>query len=295
MRLPTPRVSAVAVLLLLAACGAQPQPVSPQPSQGLSARTLSARAPRSTVVLVHGLGGFSELGEIDYFYGIPGMLSRMGVNYLIPATSAFASIEVRAAQLKTQLDQIPGPLLLVAHSQGGLDARYLITRLGYASRVRALVTIGTPHHGTPVADLVFGLVPGPVVAATDALLSVLGWSLDGAAELTTSYMDQTFNGEVPDTPGVTYWSYSGEATPFALGWGNGWLHLALAATWGFLDSNGIPSDGIVPEESAHWGQFQGRLRSDHLGEVNQPLGFVPDFDARYFYASLMSRLHDQGF
>ncbi|MFL3868567.1 alpha/beta fold hydrolase [Streptomyces griseobrunneus] len=40
---------------------------------------------------------------------------------------------------------------IVGHSLGGLIARYYVQRLGGDSRVRTLVTLGTPHGGTAVA------------------------------------------------------------------------------------------------------------------------------------------------
>lgn len=40
---------------------------------------------------------------------------------------------------------------LVGHSLGGLVGRYYVQRLGGDSRVRTLVTLGTPHSGTRVA------------------------------------------------------------------------------------------------------------------------------------------------
>jgi triacylglycerol esterase/lipase EstA (alpha/beta hydrolase family) len=40
---------------------------------------------------------------------------------------------------------------IVAHSMGGLVARYYVKRLGGDRYVRNLVTMGTPHHGTPIA------------------------------------------------------------------------------------------------------------------------------------------------
>jgi len=44
------------------------------------------------------------------------------------------------------------PFALVAHSMGGLDARHLIARLDPDRRVKSLVTVGTPHLGTPLAS-----------------------------------------------------------------------------------------------------------------------------------------------
>ncbi|MEB8336724.1 lipase family alpha/beta hydrolase [Streptomyces endophyticus] len=42
---------------------------------------------------------------------------------------------------------------IVGHSLGGLIARYYVQRLGGDTRVRTLVTLGTPHGGTHVAPL----------------------------------------------------------------------------------------------------------------------------------------------
>jgi hypothetical protein len=42
-----------------------------------------------------------------------------------------------------------GPLSVVGHSKGGLVAAWWVKRLGGDRRVRALVTLGTPHAGTP--------------------------------------------------------------------------------------------------------------------------------------------------
>jgi triacylglycerol lipase len=44
-----------------------------------------------------------------------------------------------------------GPLTVIGHSKGGLIGAYYVKKLGGWRRTRALVTLGTPHHGTPVA------------------------------------------------------------------------------------------------------------------------------------------------
>lgn len=44
-----------------------------------------------------------------------------------------------------------GPLTIVGHSQGGLVGAWYVKKLGGWRRVRALVTLGTPHHGAPAA------------------------------------------------------------------------------------------------------------------------------------------------
>ena len=42
---------------------------------------------------------------------------------------------------------------IVGHSKGGLIGRYYIKRLDGSKRVKALITLGTPHHGNPLALL----------------------------------------------------------------------------------------------------------------------------------------------
>jgi Alpha/beta hydrolase family len=261
------------------------------PQDGNTAQDL--QAPRATVVLVHGMGSFTA-GSVDYFYRVPQLYRSLGARVIVPRLTMFDSVEARAKELQAQLDGVSGPLVLLAHSQGGLDSRYLVTKLGYADRVRAVVTIATPHHGSPVADVALGLLPGPAQAAADVLLGTLGWSLQGAREVTVDFMEHTFNPAVPDSQGVTYWSFSGRAAPFGVGGQNGWLHAPLLATWTFLDAEVGASDGMVPESSAHWGRFLGSLPADHMGEVDQPLGYVPQFDAQAFYTTLLRRFRDEG-
>lgn len=44
-----------------------------------------------------------------------------------------------------------GPLSIIGHSKGGLIGRYYVKRLGGDRRVRNLITLGTPHNGSPTA------------------------------------------------------------------------------------------------------------------------------------------------
>ena len=52
-----------------------------------------------------------------------------------------------------------GPLTIVGHSKGGLVAAYYVKKLGGWRRTRAVVTLGTPYHGTPRAWLGVPIVP----------------------------------------------------------------------------------------------------------------------------------------
>jgi triacylglycerol lipase len=61
-----------------------------------------------------------------------------------------------------------GPLSIIGHSKGGLIGLYYLKRLGGDRRVKSLITMGTPHNGSPSAYL--GL-------ATYGLLSRSIWQM----------------------------------------------------------------------------------------------------------------------
>ena len=69
-----------------------------------------------------------------------------------------APIEELAALLSNQVDRICRRhglerLDIVGHSEGGLIGRYYVQKLNGAKHVSRLVTLGTPHRGTPWAYL----------------------------------------------------------------------------------------------------------------------------------------------
>jgi hypothetical protein len=75
-------------------------------------------------------------------------------------------------------------VVVVAHSMGGLVARYWLGPLGGRSLCRALITLGAPHRGAPKA--LQWLVNGvPLPFTTDATRILRGWP--GAYELLPRY------------------------------------------------------------------------------------------------------------
>ena len=53
-----------------------------------------------------------------------------------------------------------GKVNIIAHSKGGLDARYAISKLGMAPYVASLTTMNTPHRGCRFVDYACGLPEG---------------------------------------------------------------------------------------------------------------------------------------
>jgi triacylglycerol lipase len=173
----------------------------------------AAPVPRlsAPIVLVHGLCGSERISLFgvtvrDYFPGIRERLEAAGNRVLSPQLSRTRGVASRAEELKRFIGRnVPdGPVHVIGHSMGGLDARYMISRLGMAHRVKSLTTVGTPHRGSPFADWGVGNF-GPLVAP---FFQMLGLSHQAFLDLTTAAC-RRFNEAVPDAPGVRYLSVAG--------------------------------------------------------------------------------------
>jgi len=65
------------------------------------------------------------------------------------------------------------PFDIISHSMGGLVARWLVEKLGMAGRVDDLITLGTPHHGAPLADVVEELATLGNILPTDFVSDII--------------------------------------------------------------------------------------------------------------------------
>ena len=223
------------------------------------------------LVLHHGFGGMPGLKVgpvvLDYFRGIDVALAASGRDVWVTRVHPFAGVPTRAWQLKTQIlsrlrqiQQPDMPVIIVAHSMGGLDARYMIRHLDMAGRVAALLTVTTPHRGSPMADW--------VVKHFDRRLRFVAglknWvDLRAIADLTTDQCAR-FNDVVPDVPGVQYFSTS------------------AARPWHRVPAFAYPAhrivsyaegenDGLVSVQSSMWGRRLGIWPADHWHTLNHKM------------------------
>ena len=249
---------------------------------------------RAPVVLVHGLLGFGEvrvgaLTVSEYFPGISQQLRAAGNRVLVPTLSPTAGVAARAAQLKQFLDRESptDPVHLVAHSMGGLDARYMISRLGMAERVLTLTTLGTPHRGTSFAD--WGV--HRLSRVVRPVLELLGLPTQAFLDVTTANCRQ-FNDEVPDAPGVRYFSVAGRHD-------GSWLMPGWLLSYNHILHNEGDNDGLVSVSSAKWGETLDVWDGDHLSLVNwlNPFGRNRGWDRNPLprFGPLFMRLADAGF
>lgn len=78
-------------------------------------------------------------------------------------------------------------LVLVAHSMGGLVARYFTSVLGGASDVRATVTLGTPFHGAAKAVVLLSTGHGAPLPLPHERLRRLAHTMPGVHDLLPTY------------------------------------------------------------------------------------------------------------
>src|SRR3954465_3319696 len=110
---------------------------------------MSAESADAPIVLVHGLFGFDQLklSRADYFRSIPQALRTAGHRVATPPRLNLAGrISDRAAELARYLtthhEVSDGPVHLIAHSMGGLDARWMLKESPeLTTRVISLTTI----------------------------------------------------------------------------------------------------------------------------------------------------------
>jgi triacylglycerol lipase len=134
------------------------------------------------VILVPGFFGFGRLGELQYFLGVRESLARafrraeLDVAVHEVETLPTASIRHRAARVLEAIARVArdweGPIHLVGHSTGGLDARVAIAPTASLpaiadfreyDRIQSLITIACPHHGTPLAAFFGGAAGKPAL------------------------------------------------------------------------------------------------------------------------------------
>lgn len=257
------------------------------------------------VVLAHGMGGFSAIAGLDYFYGIPTDLVSNGANVFETQSASFNSDEVRGEELLTQVRQVlamtgASKVNLIGHSQGSQSVRYVAGTI--PSQVASVTAVGGPNTGSPVADVIDSAMKVPVLGAAlapavsgviNAFFTLVGVgsgqyysqnSLAGLASLTTAgaaKFNAKFPQGIPTTScgqgasvvnGVNYYSWGGTGVVTNL--------LNPADYFLGLTSVMIPgeNDGLVPKCSSHLGQV---IRDDyyqnHFDEVNQVLGLVSMF------------------
>lgn len=307
------------VILLLMLCGA--------------AHGATTRFP---LVLAHGFNaGPDSIGGFN-----PNLIAALradGYRVYVTQVSPLTGVATRAIQLRPQIDAAlrdagTDKVNIIAHSMGGLDARFLISRLGYAGRVASLSTISTPHHGSPIADdildstaLVSSVILNNFARAvgatyTDRALAENSDLRAALSDLSTANA-AAFALQNPNQPGVYYQSWAGLSNVAGISGphdeqeclkdggalllnnagGRDWMDPLLTPLAWFVARGPLlhPNDGVVAVASARWGRFRGCIPADHLDQIGQIDDLGPDEDSGFdyvaFYRQLAAELAAMGY
>ncbi len=200
---------------------------------------------KSPIVFIHGLNGSAVGWFTDtLYYGKNDMYDyayRNGYRTAFvnlrdvsgTAGSVWYNGSMLANMLKEMYEHFGKKLTIIAHSKGGVDAQAALVHYGASSYVNDVVTLGSPHHGTQLADLAYSWWAG-------WLAKIIGQKNDGAYAMQTGEM-QKFRALTDKEESVynnSYYTASGKGHgPF------------LSAYWfgGAYLKN--PNDGVVREYS----------------------------------------------
>lgn len=261
---------------------------------------------RYPLLMVHGIF-FRDWQLLDYWGRIPGALQANGAKVFYGRQQSADAVSRSAQELCEQIIHIIESegcekVNIIAHSKGGLDARFAISHYGMDRYVASLTTVNTPHRGCNFVDLLLRILPGGLLhflaGRYNALFRKLGdISPDfekGVRDLTAARCAD-FNRETPDCPGVYYQSVmsklqSAFGTIFPL------CFSALLIRR--LDGE---NDGLVSTASAVWGNFRGVISTPYRKGISH--GDVIDllrenlkgFDIREYYVQLVEDLKNRGF
>lgn len=206
----------------------------------------------------------------EYFRGIETFLTSSKTKVATAQLSTDSSIAERAFVLRNFLaTEFPGQKVnIIAHSLGGLDARYLAS-IAKDEHIASITTIATPHHGTPLADWAYDQMKNKKFWYRFFLL--FGYNLEGRRflpELTVESMEKKFNPLVRDRKDIKYFSVRTYASTAE---GNLSYMLWFPGKWLESMDKGAAAakhDGLVPLESQGWGEVIATLPMDHLAQMN---------------------------
>jgi triacylglycerol esterase/lipase EstA (alpha/beta hydrolase family) len=271
---------------------------------------------RYPVLLMHGMAGTETyINLLDYWFQLEAVLLPPGFNVQIRDVESFQGTLVRSEQwlvhLHDMIDAGVGRKFnLIGHSQGGIDARLVTATKHMQGRIASVVTVAAPHYGSPAAEVITGTFNLFPISAdiSDGLAWMFGGllGLSGAdlaaqiADLTPDAME-AFNVSYPDVSGVYYASYAGRSCgvlDLLCQWSNMGeiVDPVFTISHAFITMAAGDNDGIVPVESAMWGDYQGTIPADHMDEVGQIADFFNlSFDHKAFFLGEIRRLADLGY
>ena len=256
-------------------------------------------------ILVHGIF-FRDWKRVNYWGRIPQALIDNGAVIFYGNQRSSASLEDSAVEVAQRIREVlketgADKVNIIAHSKGGLDSRYAISRLGMGRYVASLTTINTPHRGSALAEKLVQIAPDRFILAVgkkyDALYAKLGDDqpdfFSGVSDLTEEKC-KVLNETMPDDPSVYYQSIGSKMrTRFS-------APFPLNAGYSIIKPLRGDNDGLVATDSMAWGHFlgicstTGRQGISHCDMIDLWRKDISGFDVCELYVSLAHQLKENG-
>lgn len=262
-------------------------------------------ATRYPLIMLHGIG-FRDLRYFNYWGRIPKELAKNGAVVYYGHQEAWGTIEGNAQIIREKIQEVLrenhcGKVNIIAHSKGGLDARYLISGLHMEDQVASLTTVSTPHRGSELLNLLNKLPDGIyrfISSLFDRAYARFGDKnpdcYHASKQLSPEFCRE-FNVKYPDAPGVYYQSY---ASCMKHTLGDGLLSIPNL----LMFFAGAPkNDGLVTIDSARWGNFRtafqstGRRGISHGDMIDLKREDYKGFDVIEAYVKMVAELKEKGF
>lgn len=252
------------------------------------------------IILVHGIA-LKETKFIRAFGKIEYTLKEAGYDVYTAGTDGFGTIESNAEQLKEiilgVLDSTGAEKVnIIAHSKGGLDSKYMITRLDMADKVASLTTLCTPHRGSAIATHLWSLpmwLKKVITFFINGFYKLIGDKNPDSMKVCEQLKKADGEFEEESFSDKVYCqSYSTKLKS-----GKDCVLMAVPLKL-YNHTEGIENDGMVSEESARYENYRGECLDDSVSHTQ-----IVDFLAKRknrrrildFYVSLANELGEMGY
>ena len=232
------------------------------------------------ILLVHGVG-LRDRKYLNYWGRIPNALVREGAIIYYGNQDSLGSVEYNGTVLKKNIEELLAEtgcekVNIIAHSKGGLEARYMISSLRMSGKVASLTTVATPHHGSKTVGLFLKLPKFFFKVAAFFANNITGRCLGDknpdfyavSHHLASEHLAE-FNARNPDSDSVYYQSYGAMMRNAFSDIIFFWSHIIIYLVEG-------KNDGIVSLESSKWTNYKGVLR----GATNRGVSHADVIDVR---------------
>ena len=173
---------------------------------------------RYPIFLVHGTG-FRDKKHLNYWGRIPKALNDWGAEIAYGHQAAWGTVADNAVILGRNITRHIsetgcGKVNIIAHSKGGVEARYLASTLDCGHLIASITTVATPHHGSKTMDAIQKLpswIMRVIALPVNGVAKLIGDKKPDfftvCAQFTTEHMKK-FNDSNPDVEGIYYQSYA---------------------------------------------------------------------------------------